>query len=103
MNDNTVPKQSSSKVPDYYNPHNIIQEPLNNNTPLLDLEPPEEDPAATLKKKYPIRTIAGIVVLVIMVMAIPIGVYLNQKPTEVFIEATSSPSPSPTPTPVDEA
>ena len=94
------PKTADKKIiPSYYNPHNIPQDTELNSFPLVkeaDLIP---DPNEEIRKKYPIKTIIGIAVLIVMVLAIPVGVFLNQKPTKVFIEATATPSPTPTPTP----
>lgn len=99
MNDTFVsPSQPSGKTPDYFNPHNIPTDPSGVSS-LLSHEPPEANPIEELKKKYPIKTIVGAVVVLVMVLAIPVGVYLNQRPTRVFIEATATPSPTPTPTP----
>jgi len=91
--------ESQKKAPDYYNPHNITQEIGQNSNPLLALEPLPQNPQEMLKKKYPIKIIAGFAVLLIMVLATGIGVYLSQRPTRVFIEATATPTATPTPTP----
>lgn len=96
----------TSIVPDYYNPHNVTQETDSKTGTFLAYEPTEEDPKDVLKRKYPIKTIAGIAILIVTVLAIPVGVYLNQKPTNIFIDAdtptpmpTLSPTPTPSPTP----
>lgn len=103
MDDPHTPNnQPTGKVPDYYNPHNTILDP-NETASLLMHEPEQPDPREELRKKYPIKTIVGALVLIVTVLAIPVGVYLNQRPTKVFIEATSTPSPTPTATPTESA
>lgn len=97
MDNSNTPSQNN-QTPSYYNPSGIVRETPTNSTPLLNVEPQEEDPKTQMRKKYPIKTIAGIMVLLVMVLAIPVSVYLTQQPTNVFIEATATPSPTPTPT-----
>jgi hypothetical protein len=98
MNNPITPAQQ--KAPDYYNPHNIVQDPQEVAS-LLVHEPSVPDPVEVLKKKYPVRIIVEVVILLVSVIAIPAALYLNQRPTRVFIEATATPTPteSPTPTP----
>lgn len=104
------PHAKSSIVPDYYNPHNTTQDTGGTTGTILAYEPQEVDPKEVLKRKYPVRIVAAVAILVVATLAIPVGVYLNQKPTNVFLDAdtptpiptispTPSPSPTPTPTP----
>lgn len=105
--DNSNNSSQNNQTPSYYNPTGIVRDSPTNSTPLLNIEPPEDDPKALMQRKYPIKTIAGIMVLLVMVLAIPVSVFLTQRPTNVFIEAdTPSPvatfPPTPTPTPTFE-
>lgn len=104
MNDDSPLQTKSDKIPSYYNPHNVVQDAKLNTTPLLIHEPPIENPKDALSRKYPIKVIAGALFVVITLISIPVALYLNQRPTRIFIEATATPhptiSPSPTPSPV---
>jgi len=98
--DDPFPQTPSQKqAPDYFNPHNVVQDERPPGNPLLRIEPKQPNPKEILKKKYPVRIIAGALVLIIMVLAVQAAVYLLQRPTRIFIEAEPTPSPSPTPTP----
>jgi type VI protein secretion system component VasF len=92
-------KQSQINAPDYWTQQNTAQNTDQTaKNPLLMHEPPPEDPKRTLRRKYPIQVITSVVILALTTLSIPLGVYLIQRPTKVFIEATSTPSPTPTPT-----
>jgi hypothetical protein len=97
MKNDKLTSDSTNRLPDYFNPHNVEQLPNMNSYPLIKEEPPAPDPQELLKKKYPVKIIAGVAFLVLSLLTIPVAVYITQKPTEVFIEATATPTPTPTP------
>jgi hypothetical protein len=97
--------ESQKKAPDYYNPRSVVTEDSSTH-PILAHEPVPEDPQEVLRKKYPIKTIVAGVVIFVVLLAIPVTVYLSQRPTRIFLEAetpTPTPTESPTPTPTSSS
>lgn len=104
MND-TNPIDTTSKTPSYFNPTAVTRESIDTNTPLVNIEPPEQNPLEEMRRKYPIKNIAGIMVLALMVLAVPTTVFITQQQTNLLLEAntpapmlTFPPTPSPSPT-----
>lgn len=104
MND-TNPIDTTSKAPSYYNPTAVARDSIDTNTPLVNIEPPEENPRFEMQRRYPLKTIAGIMVLALMVLAVPATVLITQQQTNLLLEAntpapvlTFPPTPSPSPT-----